>query len=1038
MSDQQARDRILADLDTNFLVEAGAGSGKTTALVGRLLAYVRRGTPVDALAAVTFTRKAANELRERFQLELEAAVRNPDTLPAERTRVEEALGDIERAFLGTIHAFCGRLLRERPLEAGLDPGFVELDEDAWPALVDDYWDRWVAECRERADPALATLAALGIEPRELGEAFHEIVDNPDVDFAGDSRPVPDIRACRTGLERLMADAERLMPPDEPEAGWDPFQRTLRRLWYRRRTSDCSDLKVFCASIEGLSSAGCTLIQNRWGATREAKQAAKELHTAFEAWRTGSCQVTLTAWREHRYAPVVAILNRAAADFAALRARTGRLGFADLLVRAAALLRERPAARAELGERYRHLLVDEFQDTDPIQAEVCFLLAAPVEAGNDWRLVRPRPGALFVVGDPKQSIYRFRRADIGTYNQVKERLSHSGEVLRLTRNFRSTTAIGALVNTHFGGVFPASASSEQAAFGELDAERAPTAGVGVHRLLAPAGNREEVVHANADQIASWVAGEIEAKRRTAGDFLVLTWVTKDIEPIARALAERNIPAVTTGAPLPQEHELRELILLLRALADPANPVLVAAVVEGLFFGLTPADLYRARSAGARFILTESPSPDHAASTELMRLHQWWRLAGRHRPDVLLDQLLDETGLLAWSASQPLGEARAGALLQLVEAVRRAADDGVGDLPRMVEFLEGLLQREAPDAPLRPGRRNVVRVMNLHKAKGLEGTVVVLAAPVPPREISPDRCVRRDDAGSARGSFLVKRDDAIMAQAPGWEADAKAETGFLQAERVRLHYVAATRAREQLVISDCPDVRKKSCWAELAEAAADATELVVPTTLPPGRARLPDRAADLQAREAQATESLDKARASTWARTSVTRMIREARAEDETYDLPRSGYGDESRALGTVLHRVIEAAGRGRRGENLGAFVRAAADEEGLSSSLADRLLAGLDDLLELPAIAALLAREDVVFELPLMQVSGGTAEREVVEGVIDAACVIDGRWQVVDWKLGGSGKETRQDYRQQVEEYARMLAALTGRPAEGTVSAVALP
>ncbi|NUR19679.1 MAG: UvrD-helicase domain-containing protein, partial [Gemmatimonadaceae bacterium] len=122
-ADEAARSRILTDLDTNLLVEAGAGSGKTTSLVGRMVALVERGTPVERIAAVTFTRKAANELRERFQLALESRVRGDAPNAESAERCEAALRQLDAAFLGTIHSFCGRLLRERPLEVGLDPSF---------------------------------------------------------------------------------------------------------------------------------------------------------------------------------------------------------------------------------------------------------------------------------------------------------------------------------------------------------------------------------------------------------------------------------------------------------------------------------------------------------------------------------------------------------------------------------------------------------------------------------------------------------------------------------------------------------------------------------------------------------------------------------------------------------------------------------------------------------------------------------------------------------------------------------------------------
>jgi ATP-dependent helicase/nuclease subunit A len=139
VTDQAARDRIAQDLTANLIVEAGAGAGKTTALVGRMLQHVMRGTPVEQLAAVTFTRKAADELRERFQLALEGAVRNGTSDPVARVRCAAALRDLERAFLGTIHSFCARLLRERPIDVGLDPEFVEIADSDVEPMNREFW-----------------------------------------------------------------------------------------------------------------------------------------------------------------------------------------------------------------------------------------------------------------------------------------------------------------------------------------------------------------------------------------------------------------------------------------------------------------------------------------------------------------------------------------------------------------------------------------------------------------------------------------------------------------------------------------------------------------------------------------------------------------------------------------------------------------------------------------------------------------------------------------------------------------------------------
>jgi len=173
--DQVARDRIRTALDVNILVEAGAGSGKTTSLVDRLMAYVERGESVETLAAVTFTRKAAAELRERFQVALETRTREARAKAeagdaaavALAEKCERALGRLDGAFLGTIHSFCARLLRERPIAAGLDPSFEEVTDAAWERLWADFWRRWVDERLIEDDPMISELRALGV-PVEQG------------------------------------------------------------------------------------------------------------------------------------------------------------------------------------------------------------------------------------------------------------------------------------------------------------------------------------------------------------------------------------------------------------------------------------------------------------------------------------------------------------------------------------------------------------------------------------------------------------------------------------------------------------------------------------------------------------------------------------------------------------------------------------------------------------------------------------------------------------------------------------------------------
>ncbi|HEY8311353.1 MAG TPA: UvrD-helicase domain-containing protein, partial [Gemmatimonadaceae bacterium] len=220
--DQLARERILTDLDTNLLVEAGAGSGKTTSLIGRMHALIVRGEPVESIAAVTFTRKAAQELRERFQFKLEEALRAGDPSTEAWKRCEQALRGLDRAFLGTIHSFCSRILREYSLDVALDPSFTELTDDDWEQLVRDFWTGWLERCNHNGDSALSALAMLGVDPRSLYDGFKVVMTYQDVDFPLIESAAPDGEPCRAKLEALLRRARAMMPNEEPEKGWDPL------------------------------------------------------------------------------------------------------------------------------------------------------------------------------------------------------------------------------------------------------------------------------------------------------------------------------------------------------------------------------------------------------------------------------------------------------------------------------------------------------------------------------------------------------------------------------------------------------------------------------------------------------------------------------------------------------------------------------------------------------------------------------------------------------------------------------------------------
>lgn len=1086
--DQPARLRIREDLERNFLVEAGAGSGKTTSLIDRMVALVRGGAcKVEEIAAVTFTRMAAAELRQRFQVELERAASCVELGSAKRARFDDAIQGLDGAFLGTIHSFCAKLLRERPLEAGLDPGFREVIETEAVQAQRRFWIDFLERLATDGDRRLKALNDLGIPPDRLQVAFDTLVENPDVDFVPEHADPPDpevVARVRVHLDRLLNRAQRFMSGRTPEKGWDPWGRRVRTLLYWRRALDWDDDAVFFDALATIHRKKGRLVQSRWARTAEGKWHAKQLGEELLAFGSagGEADAALRSWWAYRY-PVALGVARAAADaFARERKARGTLNFQDLLVLAARLLRDNPAARRDLGRRYRRILVDEFQDTDPIQAEIVLLLASDPESGQDWRRVRPRPGSLFVVGDPKQSIYRFRRADIALYEFVKRRFSDFGEVLRLDANFRSLGEIGALVR----GVFdhptrlPPHDTEHQAAFAPLRTQKKGRGLLAVYRVN---GDRvSTIVHNDARSVAGEIARRVASGERAPGDFMILTPTRQHLSVYARTLEAHGLPVEVSGAGVGFEDELRAFVLLFKCLADPAHAVRLLGVLTGPFFGVPLDDIVCYRDAGGRLAIDREPgrecteaAPEAAAA--IRALHIWWRLARREPADVTAERLADEIGLYPLAAAGTLGELRAGALSYLMDAIRVRTLGGDSSLGGAVDAMETALGWSEAEAPLVPGRPGCVRIMNLHRAKGLEARVVFLAAPIGVRERDPALHVGRTDGGgrrerergdtavgAARGSIAIlepKRGWApakVIAQPLSWESDKASEKRFEAAERTRLLYVAATRAKEELWIAQRSGSSRglvPSPWldvgrwvvaeAHLAEKGRSSWNCAAAIELDTGRPPAPDkldRDTDLAGAVGGARAGVGRGRAPSYGLETVTARAKgepgsETRPDHEQFAQTPGHPGSGGFEWGSVVHAVLAAAGEGIAGEPLNRVAHdqlvefeRPVDPYGAPTELGT-LLALVDAVRESGLWKRAMRSSERHVEIPFAVNLDAPGHPHVLEGVIDLVFRERGRWVVADYKTD-SGEdpdfpERAKRYRAQVDLYAECWERLTGEP-----------
>ncbi len=1032
LPDEAARRAIREELDTTLLVEAAAGTGKTESLVERMVGLIRTGrAPVDRLSAVTFTIKAAAELSQRFQARLEGAARG--ARGEERERLVDALSRLDTAFVGTIHAFCARLLRERPVEAGVDPGFEEMEQPEDEVARQEAWERYAERLFASESPLLPRLSALGMRLEDLHDTFEEMCENEDVlPEVPPETPPPDFTAARRAIWAFLRRAEGNLPETPPPGGWSEYQDAVRRALRLESLLPADEPAAFVEVMDALDRA------------RKKHREAGPLAVPYEALCRDVVSPALQAWREHRYPVAMAVVVPAVLDYAAWRRRQGRLNFQDLLLLARNLLRDHPQVRRDFQQRFLPILVDEFQDTDPIQAEILFYLTGRDTAERDWRAAVPLDGSLFVVGDPKQSIYRFRRADILTYGLVRDRIERCGRVLRLSTNFRSTGRLCAWVNGAFHGPFPELATSEQAAYVPLEPHR-EEGEAAVFRLDVRTATAAVlgVVEQDSTRVARAIARAVASGVRRPGDFLVLFRNRKYMSAYARRLEAEGIPSeLAGGGAFADSQELAALLPLLAALADPDDPVAWLAVLRGPLFGVDDEALYRFVRAGGRFTHRADPpgeaDPRIARAVAFAREADGW--SSTLPPAAAISRVCERLGWIAYAASRELGDSRAGNLLKALATARRFSAEGLDFAGVVAELTRMTRGGYIEEMNVEPGRRDAVRLLTVHGAKGLEASVVFLADPRNDRGRAPRFWIDREK-DPARSHWQVSREGREfrvlpIAQPPGWEAMAEREKAFDEAEKTRLLYVAATRAREMLVVSTWRQGKgaAKGVWApfdaRLTAELAEGPALELPGAVPP------DFAAALAEFRAARAARLASCAKPTYAVASVTSLTH-ATASSEKPAWESTGRG---LTWGRVLHAVLEAAMRDeaaplplvaanalaeeeRPAEELSEVLRVA--EAVRSSELWTRARRAKRRLVEVPF--ALRVSPD---EIRLAGAAGDTLD-SLLQGAIDLVFEEDDGWVLVDYKSDAVTPENREGlvryYEPQVAMYSRYWERLTGRP-----------
>ncbi len=1077
LEDEAARNRILTAHTETLFVEAGAGTGKTTALIARVVEMVAVGalTDIAQLAAITFTENAAAELRTRLRAALDEASRGSHRGRAyddeQRARAAAALDRFDDAAVTTLHGFAARLLSEAPLEAGLPPGFLVHDPVSAKVERSATWRRFVDDLLDDPGVAahLATGLALGLKVGDLQEVEDAFAASWDLLVARPLAPLPLPRppaaAIAEHLRAALADAGSWPEDDKLTTHLRdvvaPVLATLEDI------HDPDDL--LAEMVE--RKLGCTVGRKESWRTAGLSKAEVVGHLAAAE----GVRASFVADVAHAVTTTLATLVQdhvlAEADH---RRDAGRLDFHDLLVRARDLLRDDEEARRLLRGRWRVILVDEFQDTDPLQVEIVEQLAAG------------RP--VFYVGDPKQSIYRFRRADVELYAEVGS--THESGRVGLTVNFRSVPGIVAVVNRVFRALLRADGTAPHA---ELVGRREATVeGPAVTVLGGPGGNgdtadtlrQREAAHL-ADLLLRahdgwWVeSAGLGPRRPSYADMAILLPTRTSLPAIEGALQDRDIPyRVESRSLVWSTDAVRDLLTLLQAIDNPTDAVATVAALRHPGLACSDPDLAAwSASGGSWHAFAPTPSgceggPVDSGMATLRRYHdlRWWLPV-----HDLVTLVVRELRLVELTAELRRPRDHWRRLRFVVDQARAFADGGGSGLGAFVAWATGqeeseadLLETSVPEAD-----DDAVRILTVHGAKGLEFPVTAVAG------LGAGGGTPRVLWGAAGPQVRLRKE---RLETHGWEEAQTREKALTEAETRRLLYVAMTRARDHLVLG-CyhkrPTGTSQSPAQRLMELLPEEPGLVtfegsLPVS-PPRPVVAPAVAPTVPAEPGARIEEEDARRAVLLAAaharvaTTPTSLVAEAAggpgadAAGGPGEAPADAEGVETAAdaepdgsigpgrwspaerpaprgrgaaIGTAVHRVLELVGPGDGPSEIRRLAGFACAESGITD-LTDDVAGRVRTVLESPQVRGALAGgrawREVFLVAPDPAASHGVGDPRMVEGYVDLLIETGGALAILDYKTDRA--ETPEEraareahYAPQLDAYRQMVERISGHPA----------
>lgn len=855
----------------NYLVEAGAGAGKTFIMVQRIVNQLVTGVyePED-IVAITFTNKSTLELRERLDKEL-VSRRNEllkqQTLTHEEQqtlrRLEYLMQESGRMQVSTIHSFCNTMLTAMPFASPLGMDMQLLKDEK--LLAQEFLRRKMRQNRKLFRKA----RAMGYSTRLLMEDFVSRCKNGEAEVVYNADPVrmEELKAkTRTAVIELQQELAKVPLTANQTGKLDPHVYNCITM------SDAAfsqDETAMCRLVWARLS-GSDKVPTGWGKDNSFLTNAKAGKQLQAVWVGPKGMALQNAAAQLLHGYVMGDMVPLLEEYRAEKTRRHIATFNDLLLRARDMLRDDADARAYFHERYKVLYVDEMQDTDPVQAEFLFYLTTDEKDfdGTNWQNCKPMPGSLFLVGDPKQAIYRFRGADIDVYNTLLrlfrgDEEGSVGEKVVLRFNFRSAAEICTLSDQIFmAPADPAAVQSHHFVGGKHHAEYVSMIarnGACPRARTVYYQTGSKVKENDPRKVAAFIRTMIDLQipvgvenpkfkkfphPAEAKDFLILTSGKKSISTYSAALNELDIPVQVTGEKSFEDTApIGKAVLHLRSLLDQRNDPLLIRVLHDCYdvrmetlrvflqrTGLSLTSVVKKPLLRRIYRALKEESPcdkDLLALCTALQDIAGLRESVKKKPAMAVIEDLLEGGHGVWKdCADEDQDARRQIFSEVQQYLNLVRSERERSFPALADYAIACAEETfEQELDLEPAV-NAVRIMNLHKAKGLEAEIVILAASWQMERV-PDRHMVRDGNDAREYVSLIQQDNYERAPKhqvgypENWNAYREEERKYLEAEYARLLYVAATRAKTMLVVFERDELadnwqkRTPSYWDPMIE-------------------------------------------------------------------------------------------------------------------------------------------------------------------------------------------------------------------------------